>query len=183
MKKPSSIPKQSTDKPSPNRWGAKYWFKEGLIIIILFSVFSTAMDYWRRQEMSSDNVPVLVSQTIQGEDIDLIALSHKKPVLIYFWATWCPACKFVTPTVNWMSNNFEVVTVAITSGENRRLNAYMNKQDYSFRVINDNNGELSREWGITATPSIAIITDGKISSITTGISTPPGLWLRMLLSQ
>ncbi|MCW8328592.1 redoxin domain-containing protein [Photobacterium sp. SDRW27] len=182
MKEPRSKPKQDAGSPGKKRWGAKSWLREGLMIIVLFTLFSTAMDYWRSQEMPTGNVPALVSQTIQGEDIDLVALSHKKPVMLYFWATWCPACKFVSPTVDWMSDHFEVVTIAMTSGDNRRLNAYMDSQDYSFRVINDNNGRLGREWGITATPSIVIIKDGTISSITTGVSTPPGLWLRMLMS-
>ncbi len=72
--------------------------------------------------------------------------------MIYFWATWCPACKFVTPTVDWMSSDFEVISVAITSGENRRLNAFMENQDYSFKVINDSNGTLGREWGYYGDP-------------------------------
>ncbi len=173
---------QDQQKPAKKIRRAKYWLKEGVMVIIVFIVFSTMMDYWRSQDMPDGSIPPLVAQTVQGESIDLVTLSRDKPVMIYFWATWCPACKFVTPTVDWMSSDFEVISVAITSGENRRLNAFMENQDYSFKVINDSNGTLGREWGITATPSIVIIKDGKIVSATTGITTPPGLWLRMLFN-
>jgi predicted transcriptional regulator len=58
----------------------------------------------------------------------------------------------------------------------------MDNSDYSFPVINDDKGSISRSWGVSATPSIVIIKDGEISFITTGVSTPPGLWLRMLFA-
>lgn len=182
MKK--QTPTTDTEKPAKKRWGAKYWLKEGMVIAIVLVTFSTMMDYWRSQDMPEGKIPALITQTIEGEDIDLIALSHKKPVMIYFWATWCPACRFVSPTVNWMSTSdqYDVVTIALSSGDNRRLNAYMANHDYSFRVLNDNQGRLGREWGISATPTIVIVKDGEITSITTGVSTPPGLWLRILFA-
>lgn len=171
-----------TAKPAPKRKKGFYWLKEGLVLILLLTAFSFAVDYWRSQDMPSGKARALIAQTIQGESIDLIALSQNKPVMIYFWATWCPACQFVSPTIDWMSGKFEVLSVATSSGDTRRLNGYMKQQGYSFRVINDQNGHISRQWGIRATPSIVIISNGEIKTITTGISTPPGLWLRMFFT-
>lgn len=173
----------SSHKPAFKKRKARHWLKEAVLVIIIFVAFSTLMDYWRSQDMPEGHIPQLVLQTTQGKHIDLVTLSHEKPVMVYFWATWCPACKFVTPTVDWMNDHFEVVTIALSSGDNRRLNAFIESHDYSFRVINDNHGELGREWGIAATPTVVIIKEGKITSATTGFSTPPGLWLRMLLNQ
>lgn len=180
MKKVSSAQKTEQQASKPKH--AWYWQKEGLVAILLLTFISLALDYWRSRDMPTGNVPPLVAQTIQGETIDLFALSHHKPVMVYFWATWCPACKFVSPTIDWMSDRYEVVTIATSSGDNRVLKGYMQQNGYTFRVINDHRGELSREWGISATPSVVFIKDGDITAITTGISTPPGLWLRMLLS-
>ncbi|MGF1758552.1 protein disulfide oxidoreductase [Photobacterium sagamiensis] len=171
-----------TVKKEHKRKGVRHWLKEGLVVIVLFTVFSTVMDIWRSQQIPTDDVPDLIAQSIGGGEIDLKEMSKNKPVLLYFWATWCPVCNFVSPTVDWMDDHFDVVSVAITSGDKRRLNAYMNNKEYDFPVVNDSKGDISRLWGISATPSIVIIKDGKIAFITTGVSTPPGIWLRMLFA-
>ena len=132
--------------------------------------------------MPSGQIPDLVATTTQSEQIDLEAISQDKPVLLYFWATWCAACKFITPTINWLSDDYQVVSVAIHSGSDKRVNAYMNSHGYDFPVINDEKGVISRQWGVAATPAVVIVKEGKVESITTGISTPPGLWFRMLLA-
>jgi hypothetical protein len=55
-------------------------------------------------------------------------------------------------------------------------------KDYSFDVLNDTSGQIGRDWAISVTPTIAIIKDGEIKSITTGVTTPLGIWLRAALA-
>ncbi|MBL4830948.1 MAG: protein disulfide oxidoreductase [Aliivibrio sp.] len=158
------------------------WAKELFKIIILITIVTTAMDIWRSQQMPSDAIPPLAANSIKQEWLDIETMSHDKPVLIYFWATWCPACRVVSPSVNWFSDDHHVVSVAITSGEDQRLNQYMTYKKYDFPVINDRTGSISKEWGVSATPTIVIVKDGEISSITTGVTTPMGMWLRLLFA-
>lgn len=175
-------PNTPTASTKPKRKGLRHWLKEAAIILVMWGVVSTAVDLWRTQKMPETALPGAVLQTLSGESVDLIAMSRDKPVLIYFWATWCGACKFVTPTINWMSQHYQVVSIALTSGENRRLQAYLDSHEYQFRVVNDHQGHLGRSWGISATPTVVVLKDGQVRSATTGISTPPGLWLRLLLA-
>ncbi|MFU2047596.1 hypothetical protein [Avibacterium gallinarum] len=49
-------------------------------------------------------------------------------------------------------------------------------------TVNDPQGTLSAQWHIQVTPSIIIIKNGKIVHITTGLSSPWGLKLRLWLS-
>ncbi|UTV29777.1 protein disulfide oxidoreductase [Photobacterium atrarenae] len=175
--------KPTTPSATPRRKGVKHWLREGAIILVMWIAISSAVDFWRTQDMPEAMLPNTTLQTIDGELVDLIAMSQDHPVLIYFWATWCGACRFVTPTVDWISDHYPVVSIALTSGESRRLKAYLNSHDYSFRVVNDHQGQQGRAWGINATPTIVVLKNGQVQSATTGITTPPGLWLRLLLNE
>ncbi|MEZ8130139.1 protein disulfide oxidoreductase [Enterovibrio norvegicus] len=168
-------------KMEPKRkWkNPKWWLREFATLVVLFSVMAFAMDWWRTQDMPKGAVPAMPMTTISGDAIDLVALSQDEPVVLYFWATWCPACKFVTPTINWLSDSYPVVSIAMTSGDNRRISAFLNSHDLQFDTVNDEKGTLGQTWGIQATPTIVIIKNGKVESITTGISTPPGLLARL----
>ncbi|GEK14412.1 protein disulfide oxidoreductase [Aliivibrio fischeri] len=159
----------------------KRWGKETLIYLLVIIIFSFAIDAWRTKDMPANTAPVLAGISTTGEAIDVIAMSQEKPVVVYFWATWCAACRFVTPTINWFSDTYQVVGVSTSSGEDRRVFGYMTSHDYTFKNMNDMRGDISREWGIRVTPTIVIIDKGEIKNITTGITTPVGLLARLWL--
>lgn len=161
----------------------KRWSKELLSILLIVGVISAAMDFYRSQSMPQGNAIPMVGTSIQGEEIDLIELSKQgEPVIVYFWATWCGACKFVSPSVNWLAKSHNVVSVSLSSGPDERVSRYLQAKDYSFNVLNDTSGQIGRDWAISVTPTIAIIKDGEIKSITTGVTTPLGIWLRAALA-
>ncbi|MDH5932104.1 protein disulfide oxidoreductase [Vibrio splendidus] len=185
MKTPNNEEKSSTtadnavkvEVKKPSR--LKKWGKELVSMILIVGVVSFAMDFYHSRSMPQGDAIPIVGQSLQGEDIDVIELSKNgKPVIVYFWATWCGACKFVSPTVNSFSDSHQVVSVALSSGPDKRVQRYLEAKEYDFSVINDLSGSISRSWGVNVTPSIVIIKDGKISSIATGITSPIGLWLR-----
>ncbi|ARP40732.1 protein disulfide oxidoreductase [Vibrio syngnathi] len=185
MKTPNNEEKSSTTEDSavkgetkkPSR--LKKWGKELVSMILIVGVVSFAMDFYHSRSMPQGNAIPIVGQSIQGEDIDAIELSKNgKPVIVYFWATWCGACKFVSPTVNSFNDSHQVVSVALSSGPDERVQRYLEAKEYDFPVINDLSGSISKSWGIDVTPSIVIIKDGKISNIATGVTSPIGLWLR-----
>lgn len=161
----------------------KRWSKELLSILLIVGVISAAMDFYRSQSMPQGNTIPMVGTSIQGEEIDLIELSKQgEPVIVYFWATWCGACKFVSPSVDWLAKSHNVVSVSLSSGPDERVSRYLQAKDYSFDVLNDTSGQIGRDWAISVTPTIAIIKDGEIKSITTGVTTPLGIWLRAALA-
>lgn len=159
-----------------------YWLKEMAIFIVIVTVFAVGMDWWRKQDMPIDVALPITAATITGAQIDLLEMSNNKPVIVYFWATWCGACKFVTPTINWLSDSYQVVGVPIRSGEPARVSTYIAAHDYRFINVNDPQGEISNQWGVAVTPTIVIIKNGNIKSITTGLTTPWGLLARLWLA-
>lgn len=161
----------------------RYWLKEILILVVLAIAISAAMDWFRSQSLPTESAPPITGVTLDGESVDVIAMSYEQPVMVYFWATWCPACKFVSPTVDWLSQYYPVIGVAGSSGTSARVRQFMHAQEYQFSNINDERGEIFNRWNISVTPTVFIIKDGKVESITTGIITPPGMLARLWLNQ
>lgn len=170
------------DRKPPERSGRRRWAGRlgqfGLFLLLLAAV-TTVSDAWRSRAVPDQGLPDWPLHSLEGETIDLDSLSAEGPVLVYFWATWCGVCKLVSPTVDWLADDYTVISVALTSGDSRRVARYMTAKGYHFPVVNDPRGELARAWGISATPSIAVIRNGEISSFTVGITTPPGLLARL----
>jgi thiol-disulfide isomerase/thioredoxin len=150
--------------------------------VLFFLVVGWGVDLWRAQELVSGKAPELTAVSVQGEPIDLIAMSQDKPVLVYFWATWCSVCSTVSPSVDFVSDGYQVVTVALSSGPNERVQRYLSAKEYDFTVVNDEKGLISRQWGISVTPTLFVINKGEISSVTTGFTSPFGMWARLFLS-
>ena len=169
-------------KPKNSKADVTKFIKEIVKLAFFIILLVSAIDFWRSKDMPSESIPELSINTISGDWVDIEKMSHDEPVLLYFWGTWCPICNVVSPSVSWLANDHQVMSVAITSGDNKRLSQFMNYKEYQFPVINDSTGQISKEWGVTATPSVVIISNGKVSSITTGATTPFGLWLRLFFA-
>lgn len=167
-------------KKTRKSWAGRIKSVLGYALFLL--VVGWGVDLWRAQDLASGAVPVLKSVSVQGESLDLFAMSQEKPVLVYFWATWCSVCRTVSPSVDFVSDQYQVVTVALNSGDEARVQRYLNAKDYHFPVVNDPTGLISREWWISVTPTIFIVDKGEVSSVTTGFTSPFGMWARLLLS-
>ncbi len=87
--------KSTEEKPWSSR--LKKWSKELISIVILMTLVSMALDWYRSTSMPSGEAPSLKAMTTQGLPVDIIQQSQEKPVVLYFWATWCGACKFCQP--------------------------------------------------------------------------------------
>ena len=77
----------------------KRWGKELMVLLLLVVVVSLVMD-WLRRPQAPANWPDTPRQTLAGKTVSLPEMSQEKPLLIYFWATWCGVCKYTTPSVN-----------------------------------------------------------------------------------
>ncbi|MFT5704538.1 MAG: thiol-disulfide isomerase/thioredoxin [Shewanella sp.] len=158
------------------------WVKQ-LVIFILFAIVITGvMDVWRGKDIPRDNLPDLKGVTLSGTDIDIDKLSQDQSVLVYFWGTWCPVCNFVSPAVSFASEYFPVVSVAMNSGADEKMVKYLEHKGYEFETINDSDNEIARDWSVQLTPTLMVFKDGELTHYTTGFTSLPGIWWRMLLS-
>ncbi|WP_429179436.1 protein disulfide oxidoreductase [Aeromonas salmonicida] len=165
-------------KPSlPHR--LRRWGKEALWLLLFGVLISTALDFWRSPALPEGSpLPTVTLQ--DGTTADLQAMSRDKPLLVYYWASWCAVCRFTTPTVEQLWQDGEnVLTVALRSGNTQQLSKGMGKKGLTFPTHNDERGDLAARWQVSVTPSFLIVKDGKVVSTTTGWSSGLGLKLRL----
>ncbi|MGY6039367.1 protein disulfide oxidoreductase [Aeromonas sp. AE23HZ002T15] len=160
------------------RW--RRWGKEALWLLLMALVVSTLLDLWRGPSLPDGAMEAPF--TLQdGTRTSLAELSRDKPLLVYYWASWCAVCRFTSPTVEQLWQEGEnVLTVALRSGDATQLQLGMGKKGLSFPTHNDEQGDLAAKWQVGVTPTFLIIKDGQLVSSTTGWSSRWGLKLRLL---
>ena len=155
----------------------KHYAKEILFFIITMSIIANLLSLYKSQDLSTAPLRIATLKLIDSTTYKFVS---EKPVLIHFWATWCPTCKVEASNIEFISKYFEVVTIAVDSGTTEELKAYMKEKGYNYRVVNDSLKHLSREFNITGFPTTFIYNKNKkLIFSEVGYTSIIGLYLRM----
>jgi thiol-disulfide isomerase/thioredoxin len=147
-----------------------------LVNVAVILVIFLGIQWYKSRPLASGAAPPLTGVSVTGESVDLEAL-RGEPVLVHFWATWCPTCKLEEGSIDSLSRDYQVVTVAMQSGGDREVAAYLRKQGLGFDAVADPYGEIAAEWGVRGVPSSFVLdAGGDISSRNVGYT--PGVALR-----
>ena len=155
------------------------WGRELLILLLIVLAVAFGMDWLRAPQPPAafDSQPLT---TLNGEQVSLAQLSQDKPLLVYFWASWCGVCRFTTPYVaRLVGEGGNVLTVALRSGDDRQVEQWLAGKRVTLPVVNDPRGELSAQWQIGVTPTLVGISQGKVVQSTTGWTSYWGMKLRL----
>ncbi|MDD2652804.1 MAG: protein disulfide oxidoreductase [Sulfurimonas sp.] len=151
--------------------------KEILIFIVLLAIFANIVSFFRSSHISSDSLNIN-SVSLLGQKTYI--LSDEKPIMLYFWASWCPICKVQSPNIQTISKEYQVITVAVKSGYDKQIEEYIKKHILDFRVINDFDGSLADKFGISVFPTTLIYDKERDYFYgDVGYTSTLGLWLRM----
>lgn len=151
-------------------------------VLLIVAVFIAARAYSQRNLLAGQ-APLVTAQLLDGHTFNLQQGIKQQPVLLHFWASWCPVCKLEETSIESLSKHYKVITVAMNSGNNAEVRNYLETQNLSFPVIVDEDGELASRFGVRGVPTSFIIApDGKIVFSEIGYTTKLGLMLRMWLT-
>src|SRR5512142_1136565 len=111
--------------------------KRFAINLLLFVVLVAGIRIWQQRDMVSGAAPTLQGITLAGQPYTL-APRPGHPVLVHFWATWCPVCRLEQDSIAALARgNPNVITVAMQSGKPEDVARYMREQGIDLPVLND----------------------------------------------
>ncbi|MFZ3018451.1 MAG: protein disulfide oxidoreductase [Gallionella sp.] len=159
---------------------AARWRRRAIEALILIVVI-VGIRAWQQRDVVSGAAPSLAGTLLDGTDYKL---PHHRPVLVHFWATWCPVCSAEQGSIQSIAQgDYEVVTVVMQSGSPADVARHMAEQRLDFPVLNDADGRISAAWGVHAVPASFIVDrDGQIRFVEIGYTTEIGLRLRLWLA-
>jgi thioredoxin 1 len=91
-----------------------------------------------------------VVEIVSVEQFDEVVLKSEKPVLVDFYATWCPPCRKMSSVVGDLARDTQGRAVVVG-------------------VDVDRNGELADRYGVSGIPRFFVFRDGKIVTQFSGI--------------
>ncbi len=156
------------------------WFIDAVVIIAIF----VAIQMWMQRDMAGGEAIDFKAVTTSGEDIALSDYKGK-PLLLHFWASWCHYCNFEQSSITDISKDTPILTVAFQSGNATEVAEFMKEKGISSWVtIADEEGDISKSYGVSAVPATFIVDkNGIIRFKTAGFTSEWGLKLRLWLAR
>ncbi len=112
--------------------------------------------------------PAVTVRDLDGKPVDLAQYVGKKPVLVEFWATWCPICKALLPKMEAAQRRygdkvaFLVVAVAVNESQNS-VRRHLSQHPMPFTFLWDADGAAVRAFQAPSTSYIVVLdANGKV---------------------
>ena len=116
--------------------------------------------------------PAAAVQTLDGQPTDLARYVGRSPVLIEFWASWCPNCKALEPQLQRIARahagKIRLVGVAVSVNQTpQRAKLYAQKYKLPMELLWDAQGKASEAYDAPAT-SYVVVVDSAVKVVYTG---------------
>jgi thiol-disulfide isomerase/thioredoxin len=113
--------------------------------------------------------PGALVQTLDGKTVDLKQYIGTNPVVLEFWATWCPNCKELEPTMLALKQKYgdriKLIGVAVSVNQSpARVKAYAERHGLPLEVLWDHEGIATDVYAAPATSYVVVIDrSGKVA--------------------
>lgn len=117
--------------------------------------------------------PAVTLENLNGDTVSLSRWVGKKPVIVEFWATWCPVCTELLPRMESAQKKygdraeFLVIAVAVNQSKNT-IRRHLQRHPMPFTFLWDGGGAAVRAFQAPATSYVAVL-DAQGRVVYTGI--------------
>lgn len=126
-------------------------------------------------EEQSDELPDFKVYDMDGNAVTLYE-SFGKPLVVNFWATWCPPCKAEMPYFDELYKEYgdrvDFMMVNITDGQRdttASVKAFIGSNKYSFPVYCDSEMSAAMAYGVNSIPmTLFIDSEGELINYKVG---------------
>jgi len=158
---------------------ARPWLVQGVLAATLF----LAIGAWQTRHVPSGPAPDFEAPATDGRRLrlsDWRADQQGRPVLIYFWAEWCPICRAVAGSVDDLDEAWPVLTVAMQSGSPDHVAGALGGRTRRWTTVVDPEGAIARQYGFSGVPAYVIVdSGGRIRFSGLGLFSGPLVHLRL----
>lgn len=96
--------------------------------------------------------------SLKGESVTLSQYKGQ-PVILVFWATWCPYCKKLLPGIAKLNDKYEqrgLKVIAVNIKEDWKPEVYWQNHGYTFDAVLAGD-DIAEMYGVIGTPGIVFI--------------------------
>lgn len=106
--------------------------------------------------------PAAKVQTLDGKTVDIGSWIGKSPMLLEFWAFWCPNCKQLEPSLLALHKKYgakvRFLNIAVSVNETRdRVKAFTAKKRYPYQTVYDADGKATEAYDVPATSYVVVL--------------------------
>lgn len=167
------------DRTSEKRKKWHRWLIEaGIVLLVIIAIHT-----WQHRHVRTGTAPAIQGTSFAGNVIKSNDFAGQ-PLLIHFFAPWCPICVANHDNLSRVAKHWPVLMIAVQT-EPEALNQWVkaHPEDNTAYLLTDPDGSLLAAFGANALPTnVFINAEGQIVTTELGYITTFGLWLRHLLS-
>lgn len=116
--------------------------------------------------------PDFQTEYLNGEKFKLSDLKGK-PLILNFWATWCPPCVREMPLLQKLHNEGKITVIGVNLQENERtIEEFTKKLNITFPIVLDKDGSVEAMYNVLLKPTTyfidenGVIVDKKFGELT-----------------
>jgi peroxiredoxin len=139
--------------------------------LAMFAVAISFTSVARAQDLGIEvgkPAPAALVHTLDGKAVNLSTYVGKTPILMEFWAVWCPNCRHLEPSLIAAEKKYrsrvKFIGVAVAINESvDRVKLYAQKHGLAHEILFDTDGNAAEAYDAPATSYVVVIDkSGKI---------------------
>jgi peroxiredoxin len=151
------------------------WIVRGVLVAALL----LALHGYQTRGVTRGPAPEFQGRLLDGEPVSMQAF-RGRPVLLHFWASWCPVCTLQQASIDRIARDHAVLTVALDDAAAEEIREWMRNRGVAYPVLHDAQGRIAGRFGVRGVPtSVVIDAYGEIRFVEVGYTTEAGLRLRL----
>lgn len=131
-----------------------------IILISIYNLNAQVFSPWEIEKLVGKKAPEFTVKNLSGKSVPLSAFKGK-PILLNFWATWCPYCREERPSLNSLYREYKdrglVIISVSTDRSPQKVRAYLERIPMNFIILMDNDSKAARLYGVYSLPTNFLI--------------------------